>query len=297
MAEPLDITTPDGRTLEVLDSGGEGFPLLYHSGSPSAAVQFRRLESAAGAQGMRMITYSRPGYGRSSPYPVPGAARVRDDLNDVTTILDELDVEEFVTLGWSGGGPRALACAALLPGRCRAASTVAGAAPYDAVGLDWFAGMGESNVEEYAAAREGMAAYEAYLARELQGMAEITSEQLSAGLGDLTPPVDVAALTPDLADHLSASFRHACHQGVTGTRDDGLAMFNGWGFDLAAIAVPVAIWHGSVDAMVPLGHGRWLADHVPGARVHLLDGEGHVSLVARLDEILSELRDLAGLEA
>src|SRR3712207_8491389 len=97
---------------------------------------------------MRMITYSRPGYGASSPYPVPGGARVRDDVADAVTVLDELGADEFLTLGWSGGGPRALACAALIPERCRAAASLAGVAPYDADGLDWPAGMGQENVDD-----------------------------------------------------------------------------------------------------------------------------------------------------
>ena len=84
-------------------------------------------------------------------------------------------------------------------------------------------------------------------------------------------------------------------QGAVGVRDDGIAAVSPWGFELTDIRVPVSVWQGRQDAMVPVAHGQWLAAHVPGARAHLLDDEGHVSLFARLDDILADLKALAGL--
>jgi pimeloyl-ACP methyl ester carboxylesterase len=81
---------------------------------------------------------------------------------------------------------------------------------------------------------------------------------------------------------------------VVGARDDGLAATRPWGFDLASITVPVAVWQGGQDAMVPFAHGQWLAAHVPGAEAHLPDDEGHLSLTLRIEEILSDLVRLAG---
>ncbi len=152
-----EVTTPDGRTLEVLLGGDpEGFALVFHGGSPSAAVPYAPFDDAATAAGLRLITYSRPGYGASSPRrSEQGAPRFADDVADTAAILDHLGVEEFVTLGWSGGGPRALGCAALLPDRCRAAASLAGVAPRHAPDLDWSAGMAPENVAEYATADQG----------------------------------------------------------------------------------------------------------------------------------------------
>jgi pimeloyl-ACP methyl ester carboxylesterase len=82
---------------------------------------------------------------------------------------------------------------------------------------------------------------------------------------------------------------------VVGVRDDGLAAMRPWGFDLASIRVPVAIWQGRQDAMVPYEHGEWLAAHVPGAEAHLFEDEGHLSLVAQMDVILNDLKRLAGI--
>lgn len=293
-----ELTTPDGRVLEVLVEGDPDAPtLLYHSGSPSAAVAYPPFSEAAAANRMRLVTYSRPGYGGSSPYPRKAdgtGPRIVDDLPDAVTILDALGVDTFVTLGWSGGGPRALACAALLPDRCLAAATLAGVAPYDAAGLDWSDGMAEENVAEYAAAATGPEAYAAYLEAEALPMLSASPEQLAEAMGGLLTPVDRAALHPAYAANLAATFARAAAQGVVGMRDDGLAIFDSWGFDPTTITVPVAVWQGDQDAMVPFAHGQWLADHVPGARAHLLPGEGHLSVAARIGDILADLRALGG---
>ncbi len=283
-----------GRLLEVLEGGDPAGPcLVLFDGQPSAAVASREMDHAARGAGLRLLTFSRPGYGASTPRGELGVPQVRDDVADTVELLDLLGIGEFLTLGWSGGGPRALACAALLPGRCGAATSLAGVAPYEAEDLDWSAGMAPENVAEYAAAAAGREAYGAYLTESFLPVLEADADELSAALGELVPPVDRATLEAGYAEHLARSFQHAAAQGVVGCREDGLALVAPWGVDLATITVPVAIWQGSEDAMVPVAHGRWLASHVPGAVAHLVDGEGHLSLVDRLPEILAELRELA----
>lgn len=290
----LMVTTPDGRDLEVIDGGDPGgFPWLFHPGTPSAVVHSEAFDEAASGAGLRMIMYSRPGYGRSTPRSAPGV--VADDVGDAATVLEALGVDEFVTLGWSGGGPRALACAALLPDRCRGATSLAGIGPCDAADLDFTAGMAPENVEEFAAAQAGPKAYEDFLTPAIAEMASVTGSDIAASMGELVTPVDVAALTGDFADWLAATFRHAFAQGVIGWRDDGLAIMSPWGFDVSTIRVPVSVWQGRQDAMVPYAHGAWLAAHVPGARPHVFEDQGHLSLVARFDEILADLTSLAGL--
>jgi pimeloyl-ACP methyl ester carboxylesterase len=83
--------------------------------------------------------------------------------------------------------------------------------------------------------------------------------------------------------------RRALSAGVAGWRDDDLAFVKPWGFDLEEIVVPVSIWQGAHDRMVPFAHGEWLAAHVPGARAHLHDDEGHLSLIQQLPRILDDL--------
>jgi pimeloyl-ACP methyl ester carboxylesterase len=290
-------TTPDGRTLEVLTGGADdGYPLLFHSGTPSAAAPFDRLDEAFVKAGLKLVTYSRPGYGGSTPRATDGpAARIADDVPDSVTVLDHLGIGDFITLGWSGGGPRALACAALLPDRCRAAATLAGVAPYDAAGLAWSAGMGEENVEDFQAAVQGREVYAKLLGQTLPPVFEATPEQLVSAFGGLVTDVDAAFMTGDFAEYLSRGFGRAGAQGIVGAREDGLSLVEPWGFDLDRITVPVAVWQGRHDAMVPFSHGEWLAANVAGAKAHLLDDQGHLSLFAQIDAILNDTRDLAGV--
>ena len=291
----LDVATPDGRSLEVLLDGPEdGFPLVFHSGTPSAAAPFAFLSGAAAAFGLRTVSWSRPGYGNSDEQPGRSVADVTDD---VTTVLTELGREEFVTLGWSGGGPHALACAALLPRTCRAAATLAGVAPVDASGLDWFDGMGEENHVEFGAALRGPEALTEYLSVAGAQIRSVTGDDVGKALGDLASDVDIAAITGELADYLAASFRHAVRNGISGWRDDDLAFARGWGFELASIDAPVAIWQGRHDRMVPYAHGAWLCDHIGTAQARLDDSEGHVSLVMQAPRIFADLAQLAGLTA
>lgn len=292
------LTLPDGRELEYLTGGAEeGFPLVHHSGTPSAAVVDPLIWAAADRADLRLVTYSRPGYGASTPRPVPDGWPVPlvADVDDTVALLDHLGMAEFVTLGWSGGGPRALACAATLPGRCRAAATLAGVAPADESGPDWSDGMGEDNVRDFAAAREGRASYGPIAAGQAEALATMTAADIVAGMGDLVDEVDAAALTDDIGASVAASFNHAVAQGPGGMVEDTLQMVRPWGFDLTGITVPVSVWQGAHDRMVPFAHGRWLVDTIPGARAHLFDDEGHISLVRRIDEILADLRELAGL--
>ncbi|MGI8446514.1 MAG: alpha/beta fold hydrolase [Streptosporangiaceae bacterium] len=141
------LATPDGRQLEVLAAGPEdGLPLIFHNGTPGGLVAFPAMAAAAAERGLRTVMYARPGYGGSTGQP---GRRIADAAADITAVLAEVGAQQFVTVGWSGGGPHALACAALLPGRCLAAASLAGVAPARAAGLDWTAGMGPENVTEF----------------------------------------------------------------------------------------------------------------------------------------------------
>lgn len=273
--------------LEVLvDGPADGLPLVFHGGTPSAVAPFPALTTAAAAHGLRTIAYSRPGYASSAARP---GRSVADAARDTATILAELGADRFVTLGWSGGGPHALACAALLPDRCLGAATLAGVAPYDALGADWTAGMGPENIAEFGSAVDGPAALTAYLDREAPALANITGEQVADALGGLVPEVDRAALTGEFADLVATRFRRAVSTGIAGWRDDDLAFVRPWGFDPATIGVPVSVWQGAQDLMVPYAHGQWLAARIPTARAHLYDDEGHLSLMGQLDRIVADL--------
>jgi pimeloyl-ACP methyl ester carboxylesterase len=283
----------DGRTLEYLVGGApDALPLVVHNGTPSAAVLFEPIVASAVRHGMKVVAYSRAGYGGSSPRP---GRSVADVAGDIAELLDALGDEEFVTVGWSGGGPHALASAALLPGRCLAAATLAGVAPYEADGLDWLDGMGEENIEEFGAAVAGEEPLTRFLTAQLPALADVQAAEVAAALGGLVSEVDRRALTDDFAAYTAAMFRASVATGIAGWRDDDLAFVRPWGFDLASITPPVSVWQGAEDRMVPYAHGRWLAAHLPGAAVHLEPAEGHLSLVVTaFDAVVAELAANSG---
>jgi pimeloyl-ACP methyl ester carboxylesterase len=285
------VQLPDGRALEVAVAGPEkGVPLVFHYGTPSGPVLFPPFVDAAARHGLRTVVYARPGYGASTPQT---GRSVASAPADTAAVLDALGAGTFVTLGWSGGGPHALACAALLPGRCTAAASLAGVAPYGAAGLDWLAGMGAGNVEEFGAATAGEAPLTAFLRAQADVLATVRADGVVRALGDLVSDVDVRALSGEFAEFLAAAFRAAVASGIAGWRDDDLAFVRHWGFPLGG-PCPVAIWQGGQDRMVPYAHGEWLVDHIPDAHAHLLPDEGHLSLVVgAVDDILDDLMALA----
>jgi pimeloyl-ACP methyl ester carboxylesterase len=287
------VPAAEGRRLEVLASGPEdGLPLVFHNGTPGGLVAFGPMVEAAAARGLRMVMYGRPGYGASTPDP---GRRVADAAADTAAVLDGLGAEQFVTAGWSGGGPHALACAALLPGRCLGAASIAGVAPLRADGLDWLAGMAAENVAEFGAAEAGEAELTAFLTAAAAELRGITAGQVADGLGGLVSEVDKSVLTGEFASYMAAAFTAALSSGIAGWRDDDLAFTADWGFPLDQ-AAPVTLWQGDEDRMVPFAHGQWLAAHLPEASVHLIPGAGHLSLgVTEFGQILDDLLSVTGV--
>lgn len=284
------LTTPDGRNLEYLVSGpADGRPLLFQVGTPNCATEFSVVSRPAHELGLRVICYSRPGYGDSTEQP---GRTVADSVADVSVLLDHLDLDRFLVFGWSGGGPHALACAALLPERCEGAAILGGVAPFDAHGIEFLAGMDQMNLDEFGAAIAGRAELEAFLNPLRGGFAGLTGATVVESMAGLLPPIDQRALTGEFAAEMAATFRHATKNGMAGWRDDDLAFVADWGFSCQEISTPVAIWQGRQDRMVPFAHGQWLASEVPSAEAHLFTEEGHISLISQSDTILSDLVQL-----
>jgi pimeloyl-ACP methyl ester carboxylesterase len=277
------VTTADGRSLAVRDAGVlDGPALVAQHGSPGAGRFYGSELASAHEKGLRLITYDRPGYGGSSP---SRGRTVADAAGDVATILDALGVDRFATYGWSGGGPHALACAALLPDRCAAACSIAGVAPFDADGLDWMAGMGEGNIAEFGTALEGREPLTEYCRADAAGIMAATADDLAGALRPHLSDVDSAALTGELAAYLAEILHAALAPGVEGWVDDDIVFTSPWGFDPAAITVPLLVLQGEHDVMVPPDHGRWLLARLP-AEGGIRAAEGHLTLFAdRIGEI------------
>jgi pimeloyl-ACP methyl ester carboxylesterase len=273
------VQTADGRTLAVEEAGDpHGRAVLVHMGTPSSRRLYRPNAADAVARGLRLISYDRPGYGGSTPQP---GRSVADCGGDVRAICAALKIDRLAMWGLSGGGPHVLACAALLPDLVVAAASLAAGAPYGADGLDWFAGMGQDNVDDYRR-----------LLRDKDGahshMAESRAKFLAASEGDLAKvmmsllsPADAAVVTGELARHLASSTQEGLAPGSQGWWDDVCARVSPWGFELDDISVPVLLVHGDQDKFVPFSHGQWLAAHIPGVESRLLAGDGHLTLLER----------------
>ena len=176
------ITTPDGRTLAVAEWGDpDGLPLIAMHGTPGSRISYWEDPTVYARHGLRRLTYDRPGYGDSTRLP---GRTVSDVIPDVLAIADALGVERFAVTGGSGGGPHALATAALLGDRVVRCLCAVSIAPWDSEGLDWLAGMTAGNVVEFEAAAKGEAAYREIVERERRTTLDKIAQGQTNVLGD-----------------------------------------------------------------------------------------------------------------
>jgi pimeloyl-ACP methyl ester carboxylesterase len=285
MVSEGDIRLADGRTLHAYDTRadeiagrsddpGSVVAVFWHHGSPNVGSPPEPLFAAAEANGLRWVSYDRPGYGGSGPHD---GRTVASAAGDVAAIADALGIGRFAVLGHSGGGPHALACAALLPERVVAAASLSAPAPFEAEGLDWFAGWSPGIAAENRAAVGGRAALEAY-------WAGAEPEDMGAFFTD----ADMAALVDDWS-WLAGVAGQAIDQGNEGYLEDTLAAVRPWGFGLDAIRVPALIMHGAKDKMVPCAHGEWLVARCPAAESRIVPDAGHITVLDSAPEALSWL--------
>jgi pimeloyl-ACP methyl ester carboxylesterase len=256
-------------------------------GTPGSRQLYDSVVAAAAERGLRLVCYARPGYEGSDRDP--GRAVV-DSATDVSAIAEALGIETFCVTGESGGGPHALAVAASQGDRVRAVALVCSPAPYTVEGFDWTAGLAPMCLEEDAAAMAGEGPLRTYLEglfRQLRALE--STEQLVELLDDVTTPVDRAVYEAGLGKHALSIWQEVARTGFWGWLDDDLAQVGNWGFALDRVAAPVTVWHGADDRTVPLAHGEWLASRLPGARLELIPGGGHNSIVDHYGAILADL--------
>jgi pimeloyl-ACP methyl ester carboxylesterase len=287
------IRTADGRTLLVECSGDlSGRPVFLLHGTPGSRVGPRPRSMVLYQRGTRLISHDRPGYGGSDRQ---AGRRVVDVVADVAAIADALGVTRFAVVGRSGGAPHALACAALLPDRVTRAAALVGLAPRDAEGLDWFAGMARSNVAEF---RTAFADPERFAARLIPRSAAIRKDParlLEELRQELTDDDRRIVADTGIRSMLLRNYHEALRTSPYGWIDDALALCRPWGFDPAAIRVPVLLWHGKNDIFSPASHSSWLAARIPRATTVLEPTVAHFAALRALPGVLSWLlTDLSG---
>jgi pimeloyl-ACP methyl ester carboxylesterase len=264
MVTEFDVQLNDSTTVHAYDTSGgvERLAVFWHHGTPNIGAPPRPLFETAERLGMRWVSFDRPGYGGSTPMP---GRDVASAAMCAAAVADELGIDEFAVVGHSGGGPHALACAALLPERVRGVISIAGLAPFDADGLDWFAGMIASGVASLRAAAGGREAKVQHTMSGVDYDPEFTELDLAAladewgWLGDVVGP----AVAGDPG----------------GLIDDDLAYVNPWGFDPAQVRAPALFVHGGMDGIVPWAHSQWLAARCPAGELRLAPDDGHVSVL------------------
>jgi pimeloyl-ACP methyl ester carboxylesterase len=281
------VRSADGRKVAVQETGNPtGHPVFLLHGTPGSRVgPFPRVRVLY-ELGVRLITFDRPGYGWSDRLV---SRLVADVVPDVEAIADKLELDKFAVLGRSGGGPHALACAALLPERVTRAGVLVSLAPWAAEGLDWFAGMADSNVREYTAAAFAPEALTAHL---VQTAAKIRADPASH-VSTLSPEMPAAdrRIVADVGIRalLAQNFAEALRDSAAGWIDDALAFCAPWGFNLSDIKVPVLLWHGQNDVFSPVAHARWLADQIPDAIMAIRQDSAHFGALEVVPDVLSWL--------
>jgi pimeloyl-ACP methyl ester carboxylesterase len=281
------VKTGDGRQLSVDVTGDlNGSPVFLLHGTPGSRLGPRPRSLLLHRLGVQLISFDRPGYGGSDRLP---GRRVADAARDVAAIADAYGLEQFAVVGRSGGGPHALACAALLPERVSRAGVLVSLAPREADGLDWFDGMADSNVDAYA----GPAGRLDRVIARLTKTADIVR-------GD--PAILIARLQEEMTEDdrrvvadagirlgMMRTYAEALRQSPYGWIDDVQAFRTEWGFDPASVSVPVLLWHGERDMFSPVSHSRWLGARIPDAMVVVKSDAAHFDALSVLPDILQWL--------
>lgn len=278
------VEAPDGRELPVVTSGDPaGKPVFLLHGTPGSSSGPWPRGIALYRLGLHLISYDRPGY--------PGSGRkkdrvVADAAYDVETIADFFGFDRFSVVGRSGGGPHALACAAILPKKVVCAAALGSLAPCDAEGFDWKAGMADSNIRAYRDAEVGVPILIATLDEQAE-LARGNSEGLLKLLWSELPGDDREVIG-DIALRRKIAKNHAdaLHGTIDGWVDDVIALSRPWGFDPGDIQAPVKLWGASKDVFSPASHTKWLAKQIRSAELEISDRAAHFGAVEILPEIL-----------
>jgi pimeloyl-ACP methyl ester carboxylesterase len=275
-----DVRLDDGRTVHAYDTGAldaDGIAVVWHHGSPQTGAVLEPLVAAAADRNIRILSYGRPSYGGSSPRP---GRTVASAAADVAQVADAHGVHQFAVMGASGGGPHALACAALFPQRVTGVVSIAGLAPLSGSAFatdtsEWFYGMASpGGLRSALSGRDARAQYAARDAFDPESFTE----------------ADWTALSESWAS-LGADVARSENFGVDGLIDDDVAFVSPWGFELQQISARVLIVQGGEDRVVPPTHSMWLLNGCRQAELWLRPRDGHISVLDACPVAMDWLRD------
>jgi pimeloyl-ACP methyl ester carboxylesterase len=282
LASEHEVKYGDGLRLAVDVSGDpDGVPVVHFHGMPGSRSGPRPRSSVLYRQGIKLISYDRPGYGDSTR---KAGRSVADSAKDVAAIAEYFKLDRLAVAGRSGGGPHALAAIALLPDLVLCAAVFVSLAPADAPGLDWFNGMTDTNVMEYLIAGDD----DPRLAERLRLRADQAVRDPDTLVGqlrdDMTGPDRRAVNDVTMLRLLREAYRQAFRSGSDGWADDVIALRRPWGFHVGQITRPVRLWHGENDNFAPVSHARWLERKIPSAQMYVQAGTAHFGAVEALTE-------------
>lgn len=257
------IRLPDGRQLGLAEYGTpSGRAMVFLHGQPGSRLIGELLDGAAREVGVRLLSVDRPGIGLSDPV----AERTHTQFaGDLTAVLGALGLGRTPVLAWSAGGPYALAWAVARPELVSAVGVLGGVGPAGPLDGAWAALRTRLGVPAGLPKLRGADAWSEALSRTWLRTRDAAGQR-----------IDLAA---DAAPVLARGFREGVRQGTAAARLETRLLGGDWDFDPTAIRVPLLLWHGKDDALIPWSQTRELAARIPEARATLLPGEGHVSLL------------------
>lgn len=272
---------PDGRKLSYAKYGQEtGKPVIFFHGIPGSRLQRNPDLSIFKKAPLLVYALDRPGYGDSTFYK---QRTLLDWPDDVAAFAAGNQLEKFAVIGISGGGPYALACACKIPNRLSQVTVLSGLAPLNVKeNLHNFSAGGRLL---FRAAENTPLLVEQLMALLFNRLHINLDAAFQKFMTDL-PPADTNLLAqPKIARMLQQDVAQAFNQGAKGVVHDISILRQSWGFSLDQIALPVHVWHGTADTIVPLQLGRFMIDHLPYAIPYIIENEGHFMALERMGEI------------
>ncbi|MCU1426299.1 MAG: alpha/beta hydrolase fold protein [Actinomycetia bacterium] len=276
-----------GRDVGYYEFGDpSGFPVIALHGTPASGAGFLFAHESARAHGLRLLAPDRPGVGRSD---LVKRRPVRAYASDLAEFADALGIDRFAVLGYSGGGPFACAAAYGLPHRVQSVAVVAGAGqigvwatPRESDVMDWFF-MRAARYSPFVAS--GLLWMVAEVAKRVP---QIPSLSIARELGEADRDAFASPVNREAAVRM---FTDAFVRGSRGAVDDYAAIAEPWGFDVEDIRVPIYVFQGDADTIVPLAHAEALTERVPDAKLVVWPGAGHFGVITHIDEVFTSLFD------